>query len=290
MKIAVLKGCRSDTGLINPVLKRLKEDKFFEVSVVNLVASDYATSYAKMDWYLKHNTPDLVFIPADRIEMIAGATCCFLYRIPIAHLYGGITNHPLSTVDDIFRHQISLMSEIIFCENYRARKTIHHLFDAIGKDPYEVWVIGNLYTCDWDMDNELVPDTEYDLILWNGYNKDEKKVEKEHDEIMFQIGEGNRYCISIGGNPDSDFVFDSTMSHFSNVPRAKFLGLLSNCKRFITNSSSAYYEAPAFLEPKNIILVGDRNKNRSTKFNLPKGKPDLIITILKNWRGNLNET
>jgi len=109
MKIAVLKGCRSDTGLINPVLKRLKEDKFFEVSVVNLVASDYATSYAKMDWYLKHNTPDLVFIPADRIEMIAGATCCFLYRIPIAHLYGGITNHPLSITELEKQYIIYLM-------------------------------------------------------------------------------------------------------------------------------------------------------------------------------------
>ena len=286
-KISVLKGCRSDSGLINPIIKRLKEDEeFFEVDSVKLVPSDYATSYAKMDWYLKYNTPDLVIIPADRIEMMAGATCCFLFGIPIAHIYGGITNQPLSTVDDIFRHNISLMSDLIFCESLDAKGDVHRLFDAIYKPAINnIVVVGNLYMCDYEIDEEHVPTVPYDLVLYNGYKGSDNLGNKQ--EIKKHLKED--FTVVIEGNPDSVFYPKfTTLKHdvctLGNTSRPHFLGLLKNCKRFITNSSAAYYEAPTFLKPEQIILIGDRNKARSS-LNLPEGKPEIIIETIKNWFG-----
>ncbi len=287
-KITVLKGCRSDSGLITPILKRLKEDmienEFFgRIDEVNLIPSDYMGSYAKMDWYLKHNTPDLVIVPADRIEMMAAATCCFLYGIPIAHIYGGITNYPLSTVDDTFRHNISLMSDIVFVENDAASRTVDYLRTNIGK--HKIWIktIGNLYMCDYEVDESTV-DEPFCIVLYNGYKGSDNLGDKQ--KIIKNIT--TKRVVVISGNPDSSFTPKFDLHHIvtynENLPRSIFLGLLKHCDRFITNSSSAYYEAPTFLKPEQIILIGDRNKARSS-LNLPEGNPDLVIETIKNWFG-----
>lgn len=286
MKITVLKGCRSDSGLIAPILKRLKEDwksGFFGIiDKVKLVPSDYHTSYAKMDWYLKHNTPDLVIIPGDRIEMMAGATCCFLFGIPIAHIYGGVTNYPLSTVDDTFRHCISMMSKFVFCENHQAYRTVTNLLMEISRE-YSVIIkeIGNLYMCDYEIEESTV-DVPFCLVLYNGYKGSDNLGDRQ--EIKKNIT--TKRVVVISGNPDSKFTPKFNLHHNvtynENLPHPIFLGLLKNCERFITNSSAAYYEAPTFLKPEQIILIGDRNKARSS-LNLPEGKPDVVIETIKSW-------
>ena len=93
-----------------------------------------------------------------------------------------------------------------------------------------------------------------------------------------------------GSFNNSATKFDPMNPTFLNVPRPQFLGLLKNCKRFITNSSAAYYEAPAFLLPEQIIIVGDRNKERSSNFYgltpLIEGASNRIIDELERWWKN----
>jgi len=64
-------------------------------------------------------------------------------------------------------------------------------------------------------------------------------------------------------------VFDKDLgviNSLASLPRPQFLGLLKNCKRFMTNSSCEYYEAPLFLKPEQIIHIGERNKERGSKY------------------------
>ena len=56
---------------------------------------------------------------------------------------------------------------------------------------------------------------------------------------------------------------NNDIRYMENMERSKFLGLLKNCNFFFTNSSAAYYEAPYFLEEKQIVHIGQRNKERS---------------------------
>ena len=86
--------------------------------------------------------------------------------------------------------------------------------------------------------------------------------------------------IQIGCNPDLRVgKWGGVDQYYDNLPRPQFLGLLKNCRRFITNSSAAIYEAPHFLKPEQIIMVGDRNRNRP-KGPFKTGASDRIVEIL----------
>ena len=93
-----------------------------------------------------------------------------------------------------------------------------------------------------------------------------------------------RKHIVIGPNPDPQ-IFNNKMircNTYNNLPRPQFLGLLKNCKRFISNSSATIYEAPHFLKPEQIVHIGDRNKNRD-KGPFEIGASDKIVKILKEY-------
>jgi len=101
-----------------------------------------------------------------------------------------------------------------------------------------------------------------------------------------------RLIIRIGENPDGYVSsrmrvnFDFKTIEHKNLPRAQFLGLLKNCNRYITNSSSAYYEAmPLDLKREQIVLVGNRNKNRSSPMEWKQDykTSERICQILKAW-------
>lgn len=285
-RIINFNGCRSDQALTELMVGKFRADPFFEAGYYSLDPRRYIDSFKVTEGYIAMFKPDIAFIVADRLEAMAAATACFLHQIPICHLYGGITNYPLSTVDDIFRHQISLMSEMIFVENAKAMVTVHALFYSIDKVSYappKIHNIGNLYMCDYEINCSLVPEGSYDLVLYNVYKKGSttKDIKK-----IYELTKKNRIVV-IEGNPDGKYNMNSLGEFkqsiiYNNTLRSQFLGLLQNCERFITNSSSAYYEAPHFLKPEQIILIGDRNKNRSST-NLSKGNPERIINIIKKW-------
>lgn len=275
MKIIVAHGCRSDTALITPIVNRLKKDPMIDCEILNLVPANYSKSFE-----LASNLDcDLIIVPGDRIEIAACATSAFLQNIPICQIYGGVTNYPLSTFDDILRHQISLMSDIVFVENLSAMVILYRLFNFIGKNIDDIINVGNIYMCEYETDNELILDEPYDLILYNSYKGD--NWEKNIGKIKVLV-EKSKHVVIIGGNPDKKIETNIGGTYYDNVSRSCFLGLLQNCERFITNSSSAYYEAPTFLKPEQIILIGDRNKARSS-INLLKGDPDLVIETIKAW-------
>ena len=134
-----------------------------------------------------------------------------------------------------------------------------------------------------------VPTHKYNLILYNPTSNTTNEFQQVRNWI-----DGN--SVIIGGNPDPYknpihallIKKKIKVPYYDNLPRPQFLGLLKNCERFITNSSAAYYEAPAFLALEQIIIVGERNKNRSTPAKLETGASDKIVKILEDYF-NINE-
>ena len=285
-KILVPIGCRSDAGISKPIIKRLKENDMFEVQILNIKKPGHFISNIN-DWnYIPHWSwkPDLVFITGDRIEQTAIAYQAFHNHIPIAHYLAGVLNYPISTLDDINRHCISLWSDIQLVESYKCLIVVENLFAVLGRDPPSVHVVGSTYLDDIEIDESLVPKDEYDLVLINPTTliKDKKDLIKQE-----------RKYIVIGKNPDPD-IFSKMIRcpTYDNLPRAQYLGLLKNCTRFITNSSSEYYEAPYFLKPEQIIHIGIRNKDRTSKYeDLYKTEcaSDNIVEVLKEWWLEKNE-
>jgi UDP-N-acetylglucosamine 2-epimerase len=282
-------SCRSDTALTKPIIDRLQKEDWCNVLTFSLVPAEFGNNFQYIrdqiqNGYKKEYKPDLIYITGDRVEMCAASMASFLNHIPICHYGGGITN-TIATFDDILRHNITLMADIELCEDQRSTDRVSSICNVLKLNKL-ISTVGNLYIEDIDkVDESLVPNMQYDLILYNKttLNKDDFRLDIElSDQIIL-----------IGPNPDCETkdlieskIEDSEIIYYNNLPRSQFLGLLKNCSRYITNSSSAFYEAPYFLKPENIIKIGSRNSNRSTDFNEMQKYPNTanrIIEILKTW-------
>ena len=286
MKILVPVGCRSDEGLSKPIIKRLINDDFFEVRTYHIEKpGTFELPYSDINYLLNNKKMDLVFITGDRIEMTAAACCAFHNNTPIAHYLAGVQNFPLTTLDDINRHCITLWSDIQFVESKVCMLNVEMLMQSIKKKA-NIYIVGITHLEDLEIDESILPNEEYDLFLLN--------PSLDTAESKWEYSPNKR--IIIGSNPDPhpiEWKIISSDIYYGNLPRPQFLGLLKNCERFITNSSAAYYEAPAFLRSEQIIMIGARNKNRTpVLFTNNKGPPasELIITHLKKWWNNKNET
>ena len=305
--ILIPQGCRSDTGLSDPIIKRLQKEKWCNIKVIQLEPQNFISSYQLTDISCKANNyigiydqekPRILLATGDRVEMCAAACAAFHNKIPIAHFYAGIVNDPITTFDDIDRHCITLWSDIQFVESGDAFDFVSDEYDKyelgskdgllslIGKKP-NCHIVGISHMDDILVDESLVPlmrgddnphfmvTLPYDLILINreplGKNIFDAHIQKE------------RTVIQIGGNPDG--ITKKALyidKYYDNLPRPQFLGLLKNCQRFISNSSAAIYEAPHFLKPEQIIMVGDRNKNRP-RGPFQTGASDRIVEILREY-------
>lgn len=304
-------GCRSDRGLVEPIIRRLKKESWCEVWEQPLIPMDFAGSLQIMqDFFDMAGKPDLVFINADRVEMMAATCAAFLNNVKIAHYQAGVVNDPITTYDDIFRHCMTLMSDIQFCESNEAQDAVYNILLAIrtgqngefytgSYNPYKsIELVGITHLDDLEIDESKVPKVhcksdmggrewnvygikEYDLVLYNTPTMEDYRQDIATIERLIK----DNYSVLVSGNPDGEAesqLADKVDEFHIDLPRPQFFGLLKNCSRFITNSSSAIYEAPYFLKPEQIIMVGNRNRNRPPVECKPGGSNN-IVRILKEY-------
>ena len=158
MKVAVLTSSRADYGIYLPLLKALKSDSFFELSIIafgthlsqkhgytlHQIESDGFEVSIKVDTLPVDDTPfaisnaigkavsnfskvwsenkfDLVFCLGDRYEMFAACASSIPFNVKLAHIHGG--EQTLGAIDDAFRHAITHMSTYHFTttEAYKNR-------------------------------------------------------------------------------------------------------------------------------------------------------------------------
>ena len=277
-RILVPIGCRSDEGLSAPAIRRLREH--FDVEVLHLAPQQFHASYGLTECCIQHGEPDLILITGDRVEMCAAAAAAFHNKVPIAHFYAGIINDPICTYDDVDRHCITLWSDIQFCEDRCSAIRVNMLKSACELPQKNApYVVGISHLDDLEVDESKVPGEPYDLVLFN-------RAPFESKQVGISLGmelDPTHMIIQIGGNPDGEKgALFCHGKYYGNLPRPQFLGLLKNCQRFITNSSAAIYEAPHFLKPEQIVMVGDRNKNR-LRGPFQTGASDKIVEILKEY-------
>lgn len=85
---------------------------------------------------LERLKPDLVFVPADRYEMLAAANAALALRIPIAHLEGGDISE--GAIDDAVRNALTKMSHLHFTTTAVARERVL----AMGEESWRVHHVG----------------------------------------------------------------------------------------------------------------------------------------------------
>ena len=263
MKLFIASFNRASDGAINLLVKKLIMD--------NMYTEDYKEA-------------DYILAVGDRKETYDFVLEMFRENISIIHLWAGEISQ--GTHDEVYRHSMTLMSDIQLCTHENAKRRVELLCESIDKIPC-AYVIGNLFIDDLTIDESKIPDGKYDLVLYNpstlGTVED---VKKEIQEILKELEKSTHIWMEPNGDKYSELV--STFVTTKTVSRPQFLGLLKNCNKFISNSSSLYYEAPLFLKDEQIIHIGERNKNRECmNSDLTIGNAsDNIIKVLKEYENN----
>jgi len=301
IRVAVPISGRADRGLSEPIIKRLSESSCFKVIIWetdDIHKGKLVDCLLLGNLHIKEDKPDIVLIVGDRIEMLGYAQAAFHNNIPIAHVYAGITGDA-GTFDMVNRHVISLWSTYQFCDTIDATTHVTRLKLGAGQKA-KAWTVGCTHMDDARVDESMVPDNTYILVAYNPLT-----VENARELIKNDIDEITEHCFScydidkiiwVGPNndPNNEYVrkliaekvsrynqkCNNHITFYANdLDRAKFIGLVKNCKKFIGNSSCMYYEAPYFLQPSQIISIGIRNKNRTfvTEYNASR----LIVNILE---------
>lgn len=149
MRIAVLTSSRADYSIYLPLLKLLKSDSFFDLSIIafgthlsekhgftlnqilqdgfevkhkfisipesdtpKAISDNIANTVKGINEIWENNLFDLVFCLGDRSEMFAACASAVAYNIPLAHIHGG--EETTGAIDNVFRHSITHMSKYHF--------------------------------------------------------------------------------------------------------------------------------------------------------------------------------
>jgi len=145
MKIALLTSSRADYGIYLPLIKELKRDAFFELTIiafgthlsekygktVDRILQDGFDVSIQVETVIDDDSPysisrqigntvvqfssvwdkhkfDLVLCLGDRFEMFAACVSSIPFNLKLAHIHGG--EQTLGAIDDAFRHAITHMS------------------------------------------------------------------------------------------------------------------------------------------------------------------------------------
>jgi len=264
MKFYLASFNRATDGALSKLIHKLKEKDM------------YTENYKDADY---------IIAIADRTETFDFVLKRFKENRPIIHLWAG-EKSCFATHDDVWRHSMTLMSDIQLCTNGSAFNRVMKLCKATDKEP-NMYIVGNVYLDSMEIDESKVPKYPYNLVLYNPptrYGLEIVKREVKQIKELLQKEKIDYIWIEPNGDLYSEYV-SKFVTHFT-LPRPEFLGLMKNCNKFITNSSCQYFEGSHLLKKQQIISIGKRNTERESKYSnmtIPNAS-DNIIKILEELK------
>ena len=332
ISICLLTSSRADYGIYKPLLESLSKDKDLDITIVafgmhlqkkfgntiNKIKEDnfgkidtiegmsdkdtpfdIATSYShligKFAQYWSKNSFDYVIALGDRFEMSAAVQSGIPFEIQFIHIHGG--EETLGSLDNIYRHQITLASKIHFVasEEYlkrvskitRSKKSIYNYgalsLDGIDKIKLPKW---STVCKQFDIKNE-----DYILVTFHPETVGLEK-NKSYADIVFEslakISKKTNILITLPNADASGDLYRSTMKKLAisfpkkvflveNFGRENYFAAMKNSSMMIGNTSSGILESASFK--KYVINVGDRQKGRlknKNVFDVPFSKDKIF--------------
>jgi GDP/UDP-N,N'-diacetylbacillosamine 2-epimerase (hydrolysing) len=321
MKIGVLTSSRADYGIYLPLLKKIKEDNFFELEIIafgthlsksygftlneiekgnyskihcisSLIANDdeqaVTTSYAltalKFADFWQYNKFDLVFCLGDRFEMSAAVQAGIPFNMKFAHLHGGETT--LGAIDNIYRHQITLASNIHFTAGELFSDRV---IELIGNNK-NVYTVGSLSLNEIEnfqptnktefYEKFNIPNEDFALITFHPETVNtemNKHFAREMRKALSEVASKLFLVITMPNADTMGSVFRMEIDQLKeecservlcieNFGKKNYFSAMFYAKMLIGNTSSGIIEAASF--GKFVVNVGDRQKGRLQSNNL----------------------
>ncbi|MFT6716158.1 MAG: GDP/UDP-N,N'-diacetylbacillosamine 2-epimerase (hydrolyzing) [Saprospiraceae bacterium] len=166
MKVGVLTSSRADFGIYLPLLKALKADAFFDLSIIafgthlsnfhgytkqHILDSGFVVSHEVESMMLTDSSEaigtamgvtfskfatfwnnhaedfDVVFCLGDRYEMFSSVMAGLPFQIKFVHIHGG--EKTLGAIDNVFRHSLTHASKIHFTTTESHKNRVVELVD-----------------------------------------------------------------------------------------------------------------------------------------------------------------
>jgi GDP/UDP-N,N'-diacetylbacillosamine 2-epimerase (hydrolysing) len=337
MKIGVLTSSRADYGIYLPLLNRIKDDSFFELEIIafgthlskshgftlneiengnyskiycisSIITNDdeqgIATSYAltalKFADFWQNNKFDLVFCLGDRFEMSAAVQVGIPFNVKFAHLHGGETT--LGAIDNIYRHQITVASNLHFtAADIFTKKVIEligiskhvHTVGALSLDEIETFhpIEKSLFYQKFEL-----PNKDFVLATFHPETIDiesNKYFAKEMQKALSIISSKLMIIITMPNADTMGSVFRDEIIKLKetapekiicieNFGKQNYFSAMHYSKLLLGNTSSGILEAASF--GKYAVNVGDRQKGRLQSHNVINAKfeqNDIIVAVEK---------
>ena len=337
MKIGVLTSSRADYGIYKPLLAKLAKDERFELIIIVFgmhlqlhhgntieaiekddfgiidrvlgmpnkdtsldIVKGYGQLIIEFSEYWNTSNFDYVFALGDRFEMSAAVQAGIPFGIKFAHIHGGETN--LGAIDNIYRHQISLGSNLHFVASEIFIKRVENIIDS-SKNIFNVGSLSldgikELKLPNWnDVRREFnIPDKPFILVTFHpetvGIEKNENfcKIIYETLEVVCR----DLHVIITLANADTMGSLYRDISRVLKRDNPKNISLIDNfgkenyfaamnaSEMLLGNTSSGILEAASF--GKYVINVGERQSGRlgsKNVINVPFNKDEIIKSIKK---------
>ena len=335
LNIGLLTSSRADYGIYKPLLKKLSKEKNITLTIIvfgmhlqkkygNTIINIKKDSFGKIEIvkgmsnkdspsgitnsygqliknfsnYWENKKFDYVIALGDRFEMSAAVQSGIPFEIKFVHIHGGETT--VGSLDNIYRHQITLASKIHFVATDYYKKRVSSLigsndniynYGALSLDGLD-----SIKIPEWSKVCEEfnIQEKEYLLATFHpetvGLNKNEsyanimyESLEKICENINIIItmpnadALGNLYRNSI---IKLSKVLPNKVFIVENFGRENYFAAIKNSKMMIGNTSSGILESVSFK--KYVINIGDRQKGRlknKNVFDVPFSKDKIVKTF-----------
>lgn len=321
MKVGILTSSRADYGIYLPLLQKMKLDSFFELEIIafgthlskyhgftinqiykenyskvhaisNLISNDdeqsIATSYGlttlKFADFWANNNYDLVFCLGDRFEMSAAVQAGIPFGVKFAHIHGGETT--LGAIDNIYRHQISLASQIHFTASTIYADKIVSLIE----DSNNVYAVGALSLDEMSQFKPIeksifyekfsIPNEDFALLTFHpetvAVNENVYFANEMKKALIFL--QKNIFLVITMPNADTlgsvyrqelealKHEYPNRVLLIENFGKVNYFSAMYYAKFLIGNTSSGIIEAASF--GKYVVNVGNRQKGRAQSKNI----------------------
>ena len=318
IRVGVLTSSRADFGIYLPLLKALQKEEAFHLELIvfgthlskfhgytveqieregfkiakrieslllgdtpSAIASAYGLTALKFAEYWQENEQsfDVVFALGDRFEMAAAVAASIPFGIKIAHLHGGETT--LGAIDNIYRHSISLASQLHFVGAESFAKRLNQLLDDEKASIYNVGSLSleNLKNIDFlsieAFKNKWQIDLNIKTILVTvhpetvAYQKNLAYCE-ETIKALEQLANEFQIVITMPNADTAGMVFreafetlakkQQSIKIIENFGTQSYFTCMKYAKLMVGNTSSGIVEAASFQ--KYVLNLGDRQKDR----------------------------
>ena len=316
-RIAIIYSNRAEKSILDPLVDALKTQElnpiYHDLSKNIDIEDDknLSRAYDHIFNFVEEENIEQAVLCGDRREMLFVSLALFLKNVPFSQLAAGDLSESLATVDDYFRHMITLISQKQVCFS---QLSYQNTKDHLGKLNIKLNAsVLPLSPSLWEAKPSVREiEGEYDLVLMHPQSLSRKKTQEDQQEVSLLIEESlqdnQKTVVIIKGNKDKnyDIFYDywdrlecnkpttcpytgnwgkqtGGLQIYENTKKEKFFSLIKYCSRFITNSSCSFYEAPSFLTEDQIIRIGGRNHVREiVKADLNKkiDSRDILSSVL----------